>query len=345
MKNNKKVLIGLSGGVDSTVSAYLLQKDGYEVEGLYLKLHKNDKYHENNLKNVKKVTDYLGIKYHILDLQSEFKKKVYDKFLNTYIDGKTPNPCIICNKEIKFGKMAEFAKSINADFLATGHYVKTDGKFLYCAEDKTKDQSYFLSNIDKNILDYLIFPLGKMLKTDVKNIAKSIEPLREIGESKESQDICFIDNDTNYLDLLKDIINIDRVGDIIDLDGNIIGTHRGYMHYTVGQRKGFDVPLAHHPHYVLKIIPEKNQIIAGLKDTLKSIKVTIQNENFFIDDLEFTASVKLRYSKYGHSCKVKRFENYSEIYLNVPEFAVALGQGAVFYDDEKVLGGGTISKI
>jgi tRNA-specific 2-thiouridylase len=171
---NKKIMVGLSGGVDSSVSAYLLQKDGYEVCGVYMKLHNSVKgYHEKNLESIHKVVKFLDIKFYILDLEQKFKDDVYDYFVNSYIDGITPNPCVMCNRNIKFGAMYEFAIKKGCDFLATGHYAMTDGKFIYEAKDKSKDQSYFLGQIKQKILPNIIFPMSLYKKDDIKIIAKS----------------------------------------------------------------------------------------------------------------------------------------------------------------------------
>ena len=338
--SKKKVLIGLSGGIDSSYSAYLLKKMGYEVEGLYLKLHSRDKYFDENIARVKKVTDFLDIPLHIGDLQSEFFDKVYKPFVDTYIAGETPNPCIICNREIKFGEMFKFAKNLGADFLATGHYLKHDGQFLLEATDKSKDQSYFLFNIDKTILPHLIFPLSNLLKSEIKELASKIPELVEIASQKESSEICFVEN--NYIDIIKDYENIDLEGDVLSPNGEIIGKHKGYMHYTIGKRKGFTLKVAHDPHYVTDIISEKNQIVVGKKQDLAKYSVILKNLNMFIDEVEFQAIVKLRYRSKGLNCSVKIIDELAHIELHEPVFGLAKGQAGVFYSDGKVLGGGWI---
>ncbi len=335
----QKVLIGLSGGIDSSYSAFLLQKQGYLVEGVYMILHDRGTYHSENIERIEEVANYLNIKYHILNLKDEFNKKVFNNFIQTYKDGKTPNPCIVCNRHIKFGAMFEFAKSLGIHKLATGHYVRSDGEFLYQAKDKTKDQSYFLFNIDKNILKHTIFPLGELLKEDVKKNAMQIEVLREIANKKESNDICFVDSD--YSTILREFINPDIDGEVIK-NSEVVGTHKGYMHYTIGKRKGFRYDLAQTPHYVTKIIADKNQIEVGEYEELRVEKILAKELNMFIDKLEFKAEVKIRYRSPKVGALVKINGEIAEIFLDEPVYGVAPSQAIVFYENEKLLGGGLI---
>ena len=215
----KKVLLGLSGGVDSTVTAILLQKEGYEVEGVYMKLHEKEGYHEENFAKAQRVASYLGIKIHFLDLSEAFKKEVYDYFVERYKEGLTPNPCVMCNRTIKFGKMIEFADSVGAELISTGHYVKCDGKSIFMAKDKSKDQSYFLCEINKEVLPRLIFPMGDWFKEDVKALATDIDILEDIATQKESSEICFVEND--YTEILEKHMDIDMLGETLDTEGNV----------------------------------------------------------------------------------------------------------------------------
>jgi tRNA-specific 2-thiouridylase len=337
----KKVIVGLSGGIDSSMTAYLLQKDGYEVEGIYMKLHETVRgYHEKNLEHIDKVAKFLDIKYHILDLTDEFKDEVYDYFVNSYIDGLTPNPCVKCNDKIKFGKLYEKAMSLGGDYLSTGHYAKSDGEFIYKADDLSKDQSYFLGQVKQEVLPKLIFPMSKYTKEYIKAEAMKIPVMVEIASKKESQEICFVD--TVYTDILKKHTNIDKEGKTLDMDGNVVGHHKGYMHYTVGKRRGFYVHGAHEPHFVLSQDKKNNTITVGKKADLAINEVLCDKLNMFISDSSFTCEVKLRFRSQVVTCDVNIENNLCQIILKEPVYGVATGQVAVFYDGDKVIGSGYI---
>lgn len=354
-----KILVAMSGGVDSTVTAYTLLQQGHEVEGCYMKLHGKPNYHEANIAKVEKAAQFLGIKHHILDLQDDFKERVYMPFVASYKAGKTPNPCAWCNRFIKLGKLLEFAKSLNCEKLATGHYARVENGLLKTAFDETKDQSYFLASADKSALSYLIFPLGEKKKEAIKAFAASIKELESFATQKESAEICFVEN--TYIEVLQQFMPTNVKGSVLDSSGKIIGKHDGYMHYTIGKRRGFEVRGAHEPHFVLKIKPQSNEIVVGLKDELKVSEFELEKINLLVDktflsenkllqnslnaeNFSFKCEVKIRYRSKSTACVVQVLPNLSaKIMLLEPVYALASGQMAVFYDKDTVLASGFIS--
>lgn len=354
-----KILVAMSGGVDSTVTAYTLLQQGHEVEGCYMKLHGKPNYHEANIAKVEKAAQFLGIKHHILDLQDDFKERVYMPFVASYKAGKTPNPCAWCNRFIKLGKLLEFAKSLNCEKIATGHYARVENGLLKTAFDETKDQSYFLASADKSALSYLIFPLGEKKKEAVKAFAASIKELESFATQKESAEICFVEN--TYIEVLQQFMPTNIKGSVLNSSGKIIGKHDGYMHYTIGKRRGFEVRGAHEPHFVLKIKPQSNEIVVGLKDELKVSEFELEKINLLVDktflrenkllqnslnaeNFSFKCEVKIRYRSKSTACVVQVLPNLSaKITLLEPVYGVASGQMAVFYDKDTVLASGFIS--
>ena len=306
----KKVLLGMSGGVDSSVSAILLQKQGYEVIGATMilweeiesngEIDANKEEKNNSIEDAKRVCEKLGIKHYVLDLRKEFKEKVVNKFICTYMCAKTPNPCVECNKFMKFDAFYKFAKELGCEYIATGHYAKCfySEKFkqyvLAKADASEKDQSYFLYGIDKEILPYVIFPLSQFKdKAEIRSIAE--EAGLEVANKKDSQEVCFIpDNDyINFLRNHKDNIektsdskakkiNLNKQGNIILSSGEILGTHTGLINYTVGQRRGLGIAYKE-PLYVIKLDKEKNEVIVGTEKELYSNELWANELNFLVD--------------------------------------------------------------
>lgn len=343
-----KILLAMSGGVDSSYCAKLLKDEGNEVCGAYMILHDKKAYHEHNINNVKKICNFFGMQYEILDLRDQFKKNVYEPFIFTYKNGKTPNPCALCNRFIKFGELIKFAKNLGFDKLATGHYARIENGFIKAAIDKSKDQSYFLANTEPNCLEFMLFPLGDKLKSEVKQSAFGIEILNQVATQKESSEICFVDN--TYIDILKTHLNTEIPGIVRDKFNQIIGSHKGYMHYTIGKRSGFRIDGTHEPHYVIKIDANANEIIVGSKDDLKCTHFSTSNFNNFMQNnacnlmQEFRALIKIRYKSPAIWGSIIPNKNGLDIRLDEPIYAIAPGQLAVFYDEfERVLGSGFIA--
>lgn len=340
-----KILVALSGGVDSSITAKILKDEGHEIIGCYMRLHKNDKYHEENIKKVYDVAKFLGIEVQILNLESEFESLVYKPFVQTYKNGSTPNPCAICNRFIKLGKLLEFAKSMGCEKLATGHYARIENGFLKAGKDSNKDQSYFLANIQKQAIDDVIFPLGDMLKEEVKAIAFDYPELIKIAGAKESSEICFVEN--SYIDILKQHFDTDKKGIVRNLKNEIVGSHNGYMHYTIGKRRGFSVNGASKPHYVYKIDAKNNEIIVGEKEQILSNEFKISNFNAFLPKDEFQnyeIYAKIRYRSKAIKSNVVFLPNdEAKILLSEPVCGIASGQLCAFYDEfDRVLGSGFI---
>ena len=343
MNNGKKVLVAMSGGVDSSMSTKLLKEQGYEVHGVYMKLHGFESKHAENIRKASKVAAHFGFEFSVLEKQDDFLKLVYEPFVETYMQGKTPNPCTFCNRLIKFGALLEHADKLGCDYMATGHYIRTDGEFFYEAEDMTKDQRYFLFNVQPDALKRLIFPLANYHKTDVKKMAAAIPELAELATQKESAEICFVESD--YIDIISKYLAVEKEGSVLNSDGVKVGTHKGYMQYTIGKRRGFRVDGAKEPLYVQKILPETNEIVVGTKEKIYESEFDIYNTNLFFTPQNgtFDAQIKVRYRNDKTDGKVTLLGGgRAHITLATPEFAIAPGQAAVFYDGNKLLGGGYI---
>ena len=342
----KRVLIGMSGGVDSSVAAYLLKEQGYEVVGLTMSLFVSNSQEgctsSSVIEDAKKVCDRLGIEHHILDLKQAFKSHVIDNFINSYLNAETPNPCVECNKFLKFGLMWEEAKKLNCDYIATGHYASIKDNKL-CKIDSPKDQTYFLYKINKDLLSHILFPLQDYTDKDkIRDIARTIG--LEVSDKKDSQDICFIEGEyTNFLEQ-----NIDKLpdkGNFILKDGTIVGQHKGIIYYTIGQRKGLGISYSH-PLYVTNINKETNEITLGTEEELYSTEIEITNINLLVDNLPTYAQGKIRYRYELTPCTIEQLNNDTLlIKFEKPVKSATVGQSLVLYDNDICLGGGKITKI
>ena len=335
----KKVLLAMSGGVDSSTSALILMKSGYEVVGVTMRLLEN----EMEIEDAKRTCAKLEIEHHVLDLREEFKKDVIEDFIFCYKKGITPNPCVICNKKIKFGKLYEFSLKLGCDYFATGHYAKVEydeelkQHVIKKANAKEKDQTYVLYGIDKQIVKNLIFPLGNVeSKEQIRTIAA--ESGLDIANKADSQEICFIPNN-DYASFIGRGIS----GDIIDKFGNKIGKHKGFINYTIGQRKGLGIS-SKTPLYVVGINPDKNEIQVGNESDLYTNEVYATNLNFLIP-VEEEITAKIRYGANADKAKLCLInENRAKILFEKPQRAVTPGQSIVFYKDDILMGGGIITK-
>lgn len=335
----KRVLIGMSGGVDSSVAAYLLKKEGYEVVGLTMSLFPKE--NDTSIIDAKQVCQKLNIEHYIVDYTKEFSNKVIKNFIENYQNAKTPNPCIECNKYFKFGLMWQKAQELNCDYIATGHYAAIKDNKL-CRIDSPKDQSYFLYKIDKNILPHILFPLNKYInKDEIRKIAE--EQNLCVYNKKDSQDICFIENNDYSSFLEQNLDNLPNKGDFI-YHGKVIGQHKGLIYYTIGQRKGLGISYLH-PLYVISLNKENNQVILGDEEELYTKIVNITDINILVDKLPSKAQAKIRYKSKLTSCNIEIIDNNNlRIIFDEPVKSVTPGQSLVLYDNDIVLGGGIIKE-
>ncbi|WP_223909040.1 tRNA 2-thiouridine(34) synthase MnmA [Geobacter sp. AOG1] len=357
----QRVVVAMSGGVDSSVTAALLQKQGHEVIGISMQVWDyatftapdGEKFDTccslDDIHDARRVAEQLGIPFYVVNFEEEFQRLVIDDFVGEYFRGRTPNPCVRCNQRIKFELLLQKARDLAADYLATGHYARVErdgtGRYrLHMGQDSSKDQSYFLFTLTQEQLSRTLFPLGGMTKPEVRRLAARYG-LR-VAEKGESQEICFVP-DNDYVRFLEEARGAGTLnGDIVDRRGTVLGRHQGTYRYTVGQRKGLGV--AHpSPLYVLEVDTEKRQVVVGSREELASPGLVATDLNWIIPPpgAPLEATCKIRYRHRPVSCTVIPLPgNRAEVRFTVPEKSVTPGQAVVFYRDDEVLGGGWIEK-
>ncbi len=350
---NKKVLLGMSGGVDSSVSALLLKQKGYDVIGMTLELFAGSSCcNINTYIDAKNVCKSIGIPHFTYDCKNEFNKYVIQDFINCYANCKTPNPCIECNKYMKFGYMWEKAKELGCNYIATGHYAKTEysqkyGKWvLKKSEAGKKDQSYVLWNIPKELIEHVIFPLANFeSKDEIRQIAR--ENNLKVANKPDSEDICFVP-DGNYKKFLESHSKIKpKQGNIVTLDGEILGKHNGLYNYTIGQRKGLGISYKV-PLFVIGFNNLRNEVIVGKENELYKKEIIVGDINLLLFDRldePLEVDVKTRYSSKFAKAQIQQVQDRIRVVFDEPQRALTPGQSAVFYKDDIVVGGGKILEV
>ena len=354
----KKVVVGMSGGVDSSVAAYLLKQQGYDVVGVTMQIWQDESHEEIEKKggccglsavdDARRVAAMLDIPYYVMNFKSEFKRDVIDYFVREYLAGRTPNPCIACNRYVKWESLLTRSIQIGADYIATGHYARIcelpNGRYaIRNSVTAKKDQTYALYNLTQEQLKRTLMPIGDYTKEQVRKIAEDIGLM--VAGKPDSMEICFVP-DNDYASFIEKETGVTSVpGDFVDVDGNVIGKHKGVIHYTVGQRKGLGIALGK-PAFVVAIRPEQNQVVIGEDRDVYTERLYANNLNFMaVDDISEPVHVKakIRYSHEGAYCTVRKIDSDTiECIFDQPVRAVTPGQAVVLYDGEYVLGGGTI---
>ncbi|KRQ86879.1 tRNA-specific 2-thiouridylase MnmA [Caloramator mitchellensis] len=354
------VVVGMSGGVDSSVAAYLLKEQGYNVIGITMTLVPKDVFYEEKIggccsisavNDAREVADRLGIYYYVMNFRDVFEKKVIHNFIDEYIAGHTPNPCIACNKFIKFDEFLRKAEGLGAKYVATGHYasVKYDeerGRYLLIrSSDVRKDQTYALYGLTQYQLAHTLMPLGGLTKDKVRKIAEEIGLV--VFNKPDSEEICFVP-DNDYANFIKNRVP-DKVkpGYFVDVNGNILGEHKGIIHYTIGQRKGLGIAFGK-PMFVVDIIPEKNLVVIGDEKEVFRDRLYAEDLNFIpFDKLEkeIRVTAKIRYSAKEAPAVISPYKNGVIVKFDEPQRAITKGQSVVFYDGDIVVGGGIIKDI
>ena len=359
LKKDTKAVVAMSGGGDSSVVAALMKEEGYDVTGITLKLYDDAKPSKEgrqccagqDILDAKRVSEKLNIKHEILFYQKKFKSEVIDSFIDSYVSGETPIPCVQCNQTVKFRDLFKYAKDLNADALVTGHYVsrvqKNGHANMYRAKDRNRDQSYFLFSTSQEQLDYLRFPLGQIDKSETRSIAQKLK--LNVADKPDSQDICFVPNG-DYSSVIKKFRPESfKPGKILDISGNQIGEHGGIINYTIGQRKGIKIP-DEKPLYVININADNNTIIVGAKKFLEIKEIKLRDLNLLGDKKDFENLIYIKVRSTGKLLKAKMtvLSDSAKVEILESETGISPGQACVFYskDDfgDKVLGGGWIHK-
>lgn len=350
--SKKRIVIAMSGGVDSSVAAALIARAGHQAIGVTLQLYSASQSARKgaccagqDIQDAKRVAETLNIPHYVLDYEARFKKAVIDNFADTYAKGETPVPCVQCNEKVKFADMMDMARELGADAMATGHYVRrvegAGGAELHAAAEDSRDQSYFLFATTRAQLDYLRFPVGDMPKNDVRAIAAELGLVT--AAKPDSQDICFVPQGryTTVIDRIRP--NAARAGEIVDGNGQVLGRHDGITHFTVGQRKGLGLSGNGEPLFVLKLDAANARVVVGPRSALAATSFTLRNVNWLVESRALDCQIKVRSMRPPVPARVVPLEGGgARVELAMPEDAVAPGQACVFYDGQRVLGGGWI---